>query len=231
MTAGPRTESYEWAGGREPMLRFGPEDGPVVILALPLFEEANRTRAFGVTILRALAERGIGGVLPELPGQGESERETARLDLDDLRSAFASAADSAGFPVYGVAIRSGTLIDTAADVAGRWHFAPMLGEALARELLRTGRAADPQRSDLDPVDERSGPIEIAGNLIAPTLLADLPASRPARARIVRLCSDPADAALKVDGEPLWRRTQPTNNSALAELLAADIADWIARCGG
>ncbi len=39
------------------MLRFGPADGLVVVAALPLFEEANRTRAFMVTILRALAER------------------------------------------------------------------------------------------------------------------------------------------------------------------------------
>ena len=41
------------------MLRFGPDTGPVVVVALPLFEEANRTRAFAVSILRALAARGI----------------------------------------------------------------------------------------------------------------------------------------------------------------------------
>lgn len=41
------------------MLRFGPAAGPVVVVALPLFEEANRTRAFAVAILRALAERGV----------------------------------------------------------------------------------------------------------------------------------------------------------------------------
>ena len=31
------------------MIRFGPDTGPVVVAALPLFEEANRTRAFMVT--------------------------------------------------------------------------------------------------------------------------------------------------------------------------------------
>ena len=53
----PRIDSYAWSGGREAMLRWGPDGGPVVIAALPLLEEANRTRAFVVTILRALAKR------------------------------------------------------------------------------------------------------------------------------------------------------------------------------
>ena len=47
---GPRFDRYEWAGGREAMLRFGPDAGPLVVAVLPLFEEANppgapRTRA------------------------------------------------------------------------------------------------------------------------------------------------------------------------------------------
>jgi thioredoxin reductase len=37
-------DRYDWAGGSEAMLRFGPATGPIVVLALPLFEEANRTR-------------------------------------------------------------------------------------------------------------------------------------------------------------------------------------------
>ena len=41
------------------MLRFGPRDGPVVIAAPALFEEANRTRAFLVRILRLLGDCGI----------------------------------------------------------------------------------------------------------------------------------------------------------------------------
>src|SRR3546814_14813430 len=62
---------YDWAGGTEAMLRFGPDTGPVVVLALPLFGEDNRTRAFAVTMLRALAERGVGSWLTALPGRGE----------------------------------------------------------------------------------------------------------------------------------------------------------------
>src|SRR3546814_16209394 len=62
---------YDWEGGTEAMLRFGPDTGPVVVLALPLFEEANRKRVFDVTMLRALVGRGVARVLPDLPGRGE----------------------------------------------------------------------------------------------------------------------------------------------------------------
>ena len=82
------------------MLRFGPDTGPVVVVALPLFEEANRTRAFAVTILRALAERGIAGALPDLPGQGESLLPTHETDLAKLRTGFAAAVASLTGPTF-----------------------------------------------------------------------------------------------------------------------------------
>jgi hypothetical protein len=46
---GLRFDTYDWTGGREAMLRFGPDTGPIVIAALPLFEEVNRTRQFTCT--------------------------------------------------------------------------------------------------------------------------------------------------------------------------------------
>lgn len=227
-------DTYDWAGGREAMMRFGPDTGPVVVAALPLFEEANRTRAFVVTILRLLAERGIAGALPDLPGQGESLVPTHKTSLLKLQDAFNFACDKfdrEGRPCYALALRSGALLDTLASVAGRWHFAPMLGDKLLRELKRTAIAADPQRHDLDaPVLGGDMPIEIAGNLISPALLSELPTARPAPgARVVRLASDTADAELKVEGSPLWRRAEPDNDPALAALLADDIAAWIRTC--
>ena len=79
MTGGLRIEHYDWAGGREAMLRFGPDE-PRVIVSLPLFEEANRTRAFAVTLLHALAARDIGGLLPDWPGHGREHRSYPRCD-------------------------------------------------------------------------------------------------------------------------------------------------------
>ncbi len=55
---------YDWPGGREAMLRFGPADGPVVLVAMPFWEEANRTRSLVVAMLRRLADQGIGGRCP-----------------------------------------------------------------------------------------------------------------------------------------------------------------------
>lgn len=227
-------DHYDWAGGREAMLRFGPDTGPVVVAALPLFEEANRTRAFVVTILRALAERGIAGALPDLPGQGESLVPTHRTSLLKMQDGFNFACDKfdrAARTCYALGVRSGALLDTLAPVAGRWHFAPVPGEKLLRELKRTALAADPQRRDFDlPVFGGDTPIEVAGNLIAPTLLGELPVARPAPdARVVRLVPDTADAAHKVEGSPLWRRAEPDNDPALAALLADDIAAWVRAC--
>lgn len=202
-------DAYDWAGGREAMIRLGPDTGPVVIVALPLFEEANRTRTFAVTIMRALAERGVGTVLPDLPGTGESPVATGDMRLADLRAAYAAAARGA---IGSVAIRSGALIDTEADVAGRWHLAPQTGAELVRELERM----------------RDGD-RIAGNLVTAELLADLSLAEPRPARVVRLEGDPRPAERVVPGAPLWRRAEPDNDHALAETLADDIAEWVRTC--
>lgn len=226
-------DHYDWPGGREAMLRFGPAEGPVVVVAMPLFEEANRTRAFVVTMLRALANRGLASALPDLPGTGESLVSTAEARLAAMRQAFAAAARSLPFATtYGVALRSGALIDVEAQLDGRWHLAPTLGESVLRELVRTAIAADPQRTDIDQIDFDSPvPIEIAGNLISPALLGEIRAACPVSARIVRLLSDAGDADLKVEGAPQWRRAEPDNDPVLAALLADDIAAWVHACEG
>lgn len=237
-----RIERYRWAGGDEAMLRFGPaEGGPTVILAMPLFEEANRTRAFAVRLLRLLAEQGIGGALPDLPGQGESLVAVEAASLDGWRDAFAAAARTlaapAAGPVHVAAIRGGALVDTLAVAASRWHLAPTGGDALVRELMRTravaGGAAAPAIDLGDPADD--GPaIELAGNRVSRAMLRALHVAERALdepLRTVRLASDPAVAERKLDGAPLWRRAEPGDDPALAALLADDLAGWIATCGG
>jgi hypothetical protein len=203
-------DHYDWPGGREAMLRFGPADGPVVVAALPLFEEANRTRAFVVTILRMLAERGIASALPDLPGTGESLVPTAEASIAAMREAFAAVRGD-----YTLAIRSGALLD-AGERRGRWHLAPQ-GPELLRELSRiqhSGEAGD-----------------FAGNVISRAMLSEIDYFRPARARTVRFDSDPNPADLRLPGAPLWRRAEPDNDPALAALLADDIAAWVRRCEG
>lgn len=202
---------YDWAGGREAMLRFGPDTGPVVVAALPLFEEANRTRTFVVTLLRTLAERGIASALPDLPGQGESLVPTEAATITDMRAAFAAVPGD-----YTLAIRSGALLD-AGDRKGRWHLAPQQGTELVRELNR--------------LRQTSGSDDFGGNRLSDILLAELEAAATSHARTVRHETDVKAADLKVPGAPLWRRAEPDNDTALAELLADDIAAWVRACEG
>lgn len=222
------------------MLRFGPATGPVVIAALPLFEEANRTRAFVVTILRQLALRGFAGALPDLPGTGESLVETEQASLPHWTDAF-SAAAAALQPTYdsvhAIAFRGGALVDRDAAIGTRWHFSPLAGTAVTRELGRVAlAAAKVAGTSFDPATLTSpgSAIEIGGNRLTRKLLAEIERAEPAATgplRTVRLTTDPLTADRHVPGTPLWRRSEPDNDSVLAALLADDIAGWIASCGG
>ena len=200
------------------MLRFGPEGAPTVLAALPLFEEANRTRAMLVDVLRRLAADGIAGALPDLPGQNESLVATNAARLTDWRTAFAAAAHTLPAPVHVVAWRGGTLVDAQVEAASRWYLSPVGGEAVVRELRRVAQAA--------------GSADLAGNLIAADMLAELNAAEPSIAeplRVVRLDSDPRAADRKIAAPPPWRASEPGTDAALQETLAQDIAAWVRSC--
>lgn len=232
----PRIDHYNWSGGREVLLRFGPDTGPVVILALPLFEEANRTRTFAVGLLRRLAERGIAGLLPDVPGQGESLVPVAGLSVPRMADALTALSHRClanGRRAYAVGIRSGALLDTLAPCSGRWHLAPQDADSLLRDLHRTWRAAG-NDGDREAMMYGADAVEIAGNVLSPNLLTSFSAAAPfdqagTPRRVVRLSSDPAPADRHVDAAPLWRCAEPGDDPALAELLADDIAAWIAAC--
>ncbi|MFD1036102.1 hypothetical protein ACFQ15_15820 [Sphingomonas hankookensis] len=217
-------DRYDWPGGHEALWRFGPDTGPVVLLLLPPFEEANRTRTFAVGLLRALADRDVAGMLPDLPGQGESPLATDTVTLADWRVAVTALVDATDRPVVTATIRAGALFDTDAAVAGRWHLAPQSGDRLVRELTRIAGGID-----------RDAPVvEIAGNRIAATMIVDLATATPSAdhpSRIVRLGTDPDHADLRIDAAPLWRRAEPGDDPALAALLADDLAAWSRACVG
>lgn len=208
-------------------LRVGPTDAPVLIVAPALFEEANRTRAFTLAVMRAMADQGIATMLPDLPGTGESLVATEDARLTDWRTAFAAARPANGRHV--LAIRGGALVGEAAEAAHRYHLSPVTGAAFVRDLLRTRLASG------GPLPDRSAdgpPIELAGNRIARAMLADLEAASPGPAdRTARLASDPAAADIHFPGRPLWRASEPDVDPALAHTLAADVAAWMRSCGG
>lgn len=222
----PAIDFYDWRGGREAMLRFGAGiaagAGPTVIAALPLFEEANRTRAIVVGVLRRLAARGIASALPDLPGTGESLVDTDQVRLADWRAAFAAAAAVLPGPLVTMAWRGGALADRDARVAARWHLSPVTGSETARELRRLAAAS-----------ATAGLY--AGNLLSDALIADLtsddPAPPAAPTRIVRLESDPRPADARLAAPPPWRAAEPGDDPALANAVASDVAAWVARCAG
>ena len=216
-------DHYDWTGGREAMLRFGPSVGPVVMVAMPLFEEANRTRSVAVALLRALAARGIAGALPDLPGTGESLIPTEQVTLADWRLAFAAAAGALPGQVHVAAMRGGALVDADAAVASRWYLAPVSGAALLRETRR-GRSAT----------AGAGSDDLAGPRLSAALIVGLEGAEPTangRLRVVRFASDPRPSDRTLNGIAPWRKAEPASDAALASALADDIATWITRCDG
>jgi len=232
----PRIDHYDWAGGREAMLRFGPDTGPLLVAALPLFEEANRTRTFTVTLLRALAARGIASVLPDVPGQGESTVPLTDLTVLRIATALEAVTDRCldqGRRTYALGIRSGALLDYCSLHSGRWYLSPQTGDDLLRELHRMWRSAG-HIGDRTTMMAGADRAEIAGNLISTDLLVSLMAAMPfdlpgIPKRVVRLASERAEADCHIDAAPLWRGSEPGNDPELAGILADDIADWLARC--
>jgi hypothetical protein len=203
-------DAYDWARGCEALLRFGTPGGPRVIASPALFEEANRTRAFLVAILRGLARRGVEAWLPDLPGTGESVIAAADVTLVDWREAYAALAIDS----YALSIRGGALMPGL--MRGHWQLSPMSGIDVARECRR-----------LSALSEGSAMIPSA--LVDEIAHAEIVEVSPTR--VVRLARDPRPADRVIDAAPLWRRAEPDNDPALADELAQDVADWIKQCGG
>jgi hypothetical protein len=215
-------DRYTVDGSSEWMMRIGAAEGRPILIVPPLFEEMNRTRALLAAMMRALAARGFGCCLPDLPGTGESERPLGEIVWEDWRAAVSEAADHAaaasGRAPLVAALRGGCLIDDAAEGAGHWRFAPANGASLVRDMERSGIAG----------------TAWAGYDPSPSLRAEVQAAVPepaARLRTVRLASDSADADGKIAGPALWRRSEPGSSQALADAAAADLAAWAKTCAG
>lgn len=205
---------YRTGGSDEWLMRIGDPGAPNVLFLPPLFEELNRTRAFMAGVMRLLAAEGLCCWLPDLPGTGESEAPLETVSWESWREATGSAVSK---PKATVALRGGALLDDAAVTGCRWRFAPATGAAVARDLARAGL-----------MSEGGGGYAPSEALMAGLSAAELKAAPGVRT--VRLATDRAEADLKLDGLPLWRRAEPQNSSELAGAAASDILKWMRQCG-
>jgi pimeloyl-ACP methyl ester carboxylesterase len=166
--------------------------------------------------MRALAGRGFGCWLPDLPGTGESERGLEECEWGDWAAAAEAVAERFDGRAVMVSFRGGSLLD-GVKAAGRWRMSPVEGVSLTRDLKRTGLVNGGTQGGYSP---------------SPTLLASMEQAQPADLqplRTVRLRSDPRPADAKTEGPALWRRSEPGSSPALAGALAGDIADWVKQC--
>lgn len=194
--------------------RCGRDHRLQLVILEPLFEEANRCRRLIAVMMRALDQAGIGSALVTLPGTGECARALSDVAFPDwLAFAGELKADAVA------SVRGGALLDAAVNAPCHWRFAPETGSRIVRDLRRTALAGP-------------GGQTYAGHKLNAAMLEGLEAATPVRLphlRTVRLASDMADADLKVEGTPLWRRAEPGEDAALSDLLAADLAAWVKQC--
>lgn len=219
-------------------LRMGPAEEPAaeharMLFVPPLFDEANRMRRTLVLAMRALAARGIASLLPDLPGQNDSLVPTAAADLARWRAALAEVAAAERVPLCIASIRGGALIDDAASAAARWRLVPVAGASLLRTMLRARVASDREAgvaSSIDSLlaDADRAPLTLAGNSLSPAMVAQLQAAAPAPLTPLRTVTL-GDGPGAIAGSPLWLRAEPGEDAAMADAIAADVADWMRSC--
>lgn len=221
-------ESYTWAGGTEPMSWSGPDAQIQVILIQPLFDEANRLRKTLSNVKHGLHALGFGVTLPDFPGTGESLTALHDNTLDDMRTAVRSLVaqrKSAKQSVILASFRGGALIDTCLESDGVWRLAPDTGARFLRDMSRTVSVRHHGLTN-DEIYDR------AGYALPRGFLADLEAAVPVAARklrIARLAQDPNDADVRIPGAPLWRRSEPGEDSELTQAIIDDISSWATKC--
>ena len=208
--------SYSWRGGEELWPRYGANLPIQAIIIQPLFEEANRCRRLLVSVMRELAANGIGSVLPDLPGTGESRTEISEVAFSDWQEALSAFVETVE-PVIIASLRGGALLDGGLAAKGYWRFAPETGTRIVRDLRRT---------------QLGGSALYAGHAISDAFLAALesaPTVPRAPLRTLRLESDAGEANAKIAGSPLWRRAEPGDDPELAAALVADLTEWVKQC--
>jgi exosortase A-associated hydrolase 2 len=178
------------AAGRMPALWRAPaigRDNACNLLFVPPFaEEMNRTRRLMSLVGQGLASRGVGSLLPDLPGTGDSDGAFADAGWPEWRDAVACAAThlaGQGAPVLLMGFRLGCLLALDALATGLAVRSAILvapvdsGRQHLRHWLRVRAAASLESGqrvsvgDLQKRLEQGETVECAGYELSPALAA------------------------------------------------------------
>jgi hypothetical protein len=191
------------------------------LLVIPaLFDECNRMRRFTLEVMRRLDAAGIDSMLPDLPGTNESLADHATHSLVSWTAAMLAAINH--FRATRVlAIRGGGLV--LPKVIGGWHYGPVKGTTLLRQMLRARIVAAREAGREETQDGLLAAglvngLELNGYAFSPGLLQQLQDAVPVqRAGLTVIEQD------TIGGGPLWLRAEPDEDREQADALAALIA--------
>ena len=141
-----------------------------ILLIPPLFDEMNRMRHMLVDVMMLLDDRGIGSLLPDLPGSNESLFPQDQASLTVWKDALAACAGALGHPAHIASFRGGCLVDSFTPEARHWRLTPAKGSSLLRTMMRTRIASDKETgltTSMAELTEAAGSqtILLAGNRI------------------------------------------------------------------
>ena len=211
--------------GEEFALVAGSEGLQRLLVVPALFEEANRTRRLLAQTMRALAALGIASVLPDLPGCNESLAPLERQNLASWRAGVDAAARHFR-ATHVLSLRGGALL--APPGLPGWRFEPLSGASALRQLVRARivaakEAGRPEKSEEVMARGRETGLELAGYRLGAAMVRDLAGAELAEpgARTAIL------AIADLGGSALWLRSEPGEDAAMAEVLAATIARGMA----
>ncbi|HMS21567.1 hypothetical protein [uncultured Sphingorhabdus sp.] len=231
MSPRPEYRTYQFAGHEEHVLCFGAEASRQILIVPPLFDEMNRSRRMLVQAMRGLAERGTGSFLVDLPGCNESLTSLEKQSLSTWREAVGAAATQFG-ATHIASLRGGALVDNGAANLPHWRLAPAKGSSLLKTMIRTRIAGDKEAgkatSEAGLMEAaKAAPIELAGNMLGPAMVAELASAEPAEVAQLTLRALGQDIA----GSTLWLRAEPQDDPAMSDAIATDLHEWSASCGG
>ncbi|RDV02710.1 hypothetical protein DXH95_12220 [Sphingorhabdus pulchriflava] len=184
-----------------------------------------------VQAMRGLAERGTGSFLIDLPGCNESLVALENQSLSTWRKAVSAAATQLG-ATHIASLRGGALVDDGTPDLPHWRLAPAKGSSLLKTMIRTRIAGDKEAgkttSEAALIEAaKTGPIELAGNMLGPAMVEELASTEPAEVAQLAVRALGQDIA----GSTLWLRAEPQDDPAMSDAITADLHLWSASCGG